>query len=166
MAAAPLRPGMKNSVWPTSGRPKPADSLIVMIFKLTSSLLLISGMAFASERGEEIRLWPNGAPGSERETAAEVSQPSENPKLPKRFTVVHYPSIFVFLPAKEQANGTAVVVAPGGGHSQLVIDKEGYDVAEWLNKNGVAAFVLKYRLAKAAGSHYTEIGRASCRERV
>ena len=54
----------------------------------------------------------------------------------------------------------AVVVAPGGGHTQLVIDKEGYDIADWLNKNGIAAFVLKYRLARAQGSHYTVAGNA------
>jgi len=75
--------------------------------------------------------------------------------LPKRFTVVHYPSIYVFLAPREKANGMAVVVAPGGGHSQLVIDKEGWEIADWLNRNGIAAFVLKYRLARAPGSHYT-----------
>ncbi|MGH9666564.1 MAG: alpha/beta hydrolase, partial [Bryobacteraceae bacterium] len=58
------------------------------------------------------------------------------------------------------ANGAAVVVAPGGGHSQLVIDKEGWDIADWLNKNGIAAFVLKYRLARAKDSHYTVVGDA------
>jgi acetyl esterase/lipase len=68
---------------------------------------------------------------------------------------VHYPSIYVFLPPKEKANGMAVVVAPGGGHSQLVIDKEGWEIADWLNRNGIAGFVLKYRLARAPGSHYT-----------
>lgn len=119
------------------------------------ALLCLSTAAFAIDRGQEIRLWPNGAPGSEGETAPEVFQASENPKLPKRFTVVHYPSIYVFLPPKEKANGMAVVVAPGGGHSQLVIDKEGWEVADWLNARGIAAFVLKYRLARAPGSHYT-----------
>jgi acetyl esterase/lipase len=69
--------------------------------------------------------------------------------------VVHYPSIYVFLPPKEKASGMAVVVAPGGGHSQLVIDKEGWEIADFLNRNGIAAFVLKYRLARAPGSHYT-----------
>lgn len=131
-----------------------------MTKNLLCGSLLISGLVFAVERGEEIRLWPTGAPGSESETAAEVSQPSDNPKLPKRFSVVHYPSIYVFLPPKETANGMAVVVAPGGGHSQLVIDKEGYDIADWLNRNGIAAFVLKYRLARAPGSHYTVDGNA------
>jgi acetyl esterase/lipase len=127
----------------------------VMIAKLIFSLALLSGYASAIERGEEIRLWANGAPGSEGETAPEVFDSSANSKLPKRFTVVHYPSIYVFLPPKEKANGMAVVVAPGGGHSQLVIDKEGWEIADWLNGNGIAAFVLKYRLARAPGSHYT-----------
>ncbi len=133
-----------------------------MKLKSLALCLLLSSCAysFAIERGEEIRLWPKGAPGSEGETAAEVFEASANPKLPKRFTVVHYPSIYVFLPPKENANGVAVVVAPGGGHSQLVIDKEGWDVADWLNKNGIAAFVLKYRLARAPGSHYTVQGDA------
>jgi endo-1,4-beta-xylanase len=48
-----------------------------------------------------------------------------------------------------------VIVAPGGGHNQLVIDKEGWDIAEWLNNQGIAAFVLKYRLARAKESKYT-----------
>ena len=113
------------------------------------ALLCLSTAAFAIDRGDEIRLWPNGAPGSEGEKAPEVFQASDNPKLPKKFTVVHYPSIYVFLPPKEKANGMGVVVAPGGGHSQLVIDKEGWDVADWLNARGIAAFVLKYRLARA-----------------
>lgn len=122
--------------------------------------LLFGSVAFPIERGEEIRLWPNGAPGSEGETAQEVFQASDNPKLPKRFTMVHYPSIYVFLPSKEKANGVAVVIAPGGGHSQLVIDKEGWDIAGWLNQHGIAGIVVKYRLARAQGSHYTVDGNA------
>ena len=84
----------------------------MMITRLTCGFVLLSGLTFAIERGEEIRLWPKGAPGSEGGTAPEVSQASDNPKLPKRFTVVHYPSIYIFLPPKEKANGMAVVIAP------------------------------------------------------
>src|SRR5258705_10910391 len=86
-----------------------------MIVRLICSFAVLSGLALAFERGEEIRLWANGAPGSEGETAPEVFQAPKNPKLPVRFTVVHYPSIYVFLPPKEKANGMAVVVGPGGG---------------------------------------------------
>jgi endo-1,4-beta-xylanase len=80
--------------------------------------------------------------------------------LPTQFTVVNRPSIYVFLPPKEKATGVAVVVAPGGGHSQLVIDKEGWEMADWFNQHGIAAFVLKYRLARAANSTYTVQGDA------
>jgi acetyl esterase/lipase len=131
-----------------------------MNFRLTSILVLLCGTAFAAQRGEEILLWPNGAPGSEGVTAPEVFQASANPKLPKRFTVVHYPSIYVFPAPKETANGVAVVIAPGGGHSQLVMDKEGYDIADWLNSNGITGVVLKYRLARAPDSRYTVQGNA------
>lgn len=131
-----------------------------MISRFLAATLLVPALALAIDRGDEIRLWPNGVPGASSETAQDVFEASSNPKLPKRFTVVHSPSIYVFLPKKEAANGAAVVVAPGGGHSQLVIDKEGWDIADWLNKNGIAAFVLKYRLARAPGSHYTVEGDA------
>jgi len=120
--------------------------------------LAFAGAALAAERGEEIRLWPNGAPGSEGITAPEVSKPSVDPanaKLPGNFTVTHYPSIYVFLPPKEKATGAAMVVAPGGGHTQLVMEKEGWEIADWLNARGIAAFVLKYRLARAPGVKYT-----------
>jgi acetyl esterase/lipase len=115
-------------------------------------------LVVAAERGEEIKLWPNGAPGSEGITAAEVSKPSVSPKnskLPGNYTVTHYPSIYVFLPPKEKATGAAMVVAPGGGHTQLVMEKEGWEIADWLNSQGIAAFVLKYRLARAPDSKYT-----------
>lgn len=59
---------------------------------------------------------------------------------------VTVPTITAYLPAKEKASGAAVVICPGGGYSYLVINEEGSDVAEAFAKNGVAAFVLKYRL--------------------
>lgn len=124
----------------------------------TSAFFAIFALAFslpslAWEQGQEIRLWPNGAPGSEHETAPEVF--TGNPQLPNRFTVTYYPSVYVFLPPKDKANGMGIVIAPGGGHTSLVMDKEGYAIAHWCNDNGIAAFVLKYRLFRAPGSHYT-----------
>src|SRR5260370_35784086 len=129
-----------------------------MMSKLICTSFLFAAIAVSAERGEEIKLWPNGAPGSEGITAPEVSKPSTNPKYsgwPSNFTVTHYPSIYVFLPPKEKATGAAMLVAPGGGHTQLVIEKEGWEMADWLNSMGIATFVLKYRLAKAPGSKYT-----------
>ncbi|WP_460880627.1 alpha/beta hydrolase [Pontibacter rugosus] len=51
-----------------------------------------------------------------------------------------------FLPAQGKANGTAVIVAPGGGYRWLSMDNEGWEVAKALSEKGIAAFVLKYRL--------------------
>jgi endo-1,4-beta-xylanase len=128
-------------------------------------LLLMCGLACVGAaqtktpaRGEEIPLWDGAAPNAE--AAPDVFDRAEGAQLPKRFTVVHHPSIYVFPAPKLKNTGVAMVVAPGGGHSQLVIDKEGWEVAEWLNKNGISAFVLKYRLAHAPGSHYTVAGNA------
>jgi endo-1,4-beta-xylanase len=120
--------------------------------------VLLAATAPCAERGQEIKLWPGGAPGSEGVTAQEVSKPSvdgKNAHLPGNYTVTHYPSLYVFLPPREKATGVAIVVAPGGGHRQLVMEKEGWEFADWLNDNGIAAFVLKYRLAKAPESKYT-----------
>lgn len=57
-----------------------------------------------------------------------------------------------FLPPPELANGTAVIVAPGGGFRWLSMGNEGWEVAEALNRKGIAAFVLKYRLYPTAGT--------------
>jgi endo-1,4-beta-xylanase len=69
---------------------------------------------------------------------------------------IHDPSITPFLPSPDKATGAAIVVAPGGGHMFLTMDREGYDVGQWLADHGIAAFVLKYRLArdKAGNSPY------------
>jgi acetyl esterase/lipase len=135
-----------------------SDRLANDMSRIAILLFVAAASACAAERGEEIRLWPNGAPGSEGITAQEVSKPSVNAKygkLPGNYTVTHYPSIYVFLPPKEKATGAAMVVAPGGGHRQLVMEKEGWEVADWLNERGIAAFVLKYRLSRIEGSKYT-----------
>jgi acetyl esterase/lipase len=126
--------------------------------RLLFGCLLCVTAAYCVERAEEVKLWPSGAPGSEGITAPEVSKPSVSPansKLAGNYTVTHYPSIYIFLPPKEKATGAAMIVAPGGGHTQLVMEKEGWEIADWLNSQGIAAFVLKYRLAKAPGSKYT-----------
>ena len=59
---------------------------------------------------------------------------------------VQKPDIAIFLPSKKNATGEAVVVCPGGGYGVLAYDWEGSDIARWLNSEGIAAFVLKYRL--------------------
>lgn len=64
----------------------------------------------------------------------------------QRIVSVDNPSLVPFWPLPEIANGTAVVIFPGGGFTRLAVNHEGYDVAHWFNERGIAAFVLKYRL--------------------
>lgn len=59
------------------------------------------------------------------------------------------------MPDKANAIGTAVIIAPGGGHRELWIDHEGYRPAKWFCDRGIAAFVLKYHLAYDSNSTYT-----------
>ena len=67
---------------------------------------------------------------------------------------IHNPSITPYLPPKDKTTCAAVIVIPGGGHRVLAIDHEGYNVAQWLSERGIAAFVLKYRLARETNSTY------------
>jgi len=67
---------------------------------------------------------------------------------------VHNPTLTPYVPEARKSTGTAVIICPGGGHSKLCLGHEGYALAEWFRDRGIAAFVLKYRLAREAGSTY------------
>ena len=95
-----------------------------------------------------IPLWADGAPGFEaRRAEPEKVDWRQEPDIV--FPVVsniHQPSLTPY-PAQGRPTGCAVIIAPGGGHMFLTSDREGYDLAEILAARGIAAFVLKYRLA-------------------
>jgi acetyl esterase/lipase len=105
------------------------------------------------ERPAEVLLWADGAPGSE----ARANEPEKTEEGSGNMNVinVHRPSITPYLPEPGKATGTAVVIAPGGGHRKLCLGHEGYALAEWFADHGIAAFVLKYRLSKEEGTTYT-----------
>lgn len=109
------------------------------LFLLTTAALLCSTMLFAQEA--PIKLYPNGIPNSKpapptyKETIVNGSG-----------SKVTDPEITPYLPEKGKANGTAVIVCPGGGYVHLSMIKEGADVAKRFASIGVTAFVLKYRL--------------------
>lgn len=104
--------------------------------------IVFATAALAADQRPVVPLWPSGAPGSEARKAEPEKVAGNN------FSNIHHPSLTLYLPSKDKATGAAVIVAPGGGHARHVIQHEGWNVGEWLAQHGVAAFVLKYRLAK------------------
>lgn len=122
--------------------------------KLWIAAVALALMPQASTAPQRIALYPNGAPGSEAHRGeAEVAQDYWVKNI-------HDPSVTVYRPDPAKANGTAVVIAPGGGHALLVITAEGESPARYFTDLGVTAFVLRYRLAREPGSTYTIEGTA------
>ena len=117
------------------------------------ALFLVWAFASAAEP-RAILLWPNGAPGSEGKNSSEEVV-RLTPDGEHIVSNIHHPSITPYLPAKDKSTGAAVIIVPGGGHRELWMDHEGYRVAQWLSDHGVAAFMLKYRLAQEKNSTYT-----------
>lgn len=89
-------------------------------------LLSLVTVPLAAEPKTEL-LWPHGAPGAKGMEAKDK------------------PTLIIYLPEKEMANGGAVVICPGGGYQHLAMDHEGHQIARWLNENGIAAFICDYR---------------------
>ena len=112
-------------------------------FLLTILCLILITLLFAQQK--IIQLYDGPAAGSESWNWEE----KENDKNLFQTKVVYNvtrPTLSVFLPEASVATGAAVIIAPGGGFHTLSINSEGFDVANWLVKKGVACFVLKYRL--------------------
>ena len=111
-----------------------------------------------AERPSQIPLWANGAPGSvERMSEAEKEDIGPGKC---NVTNIHNPSITPYFPAKNGSSVSikptaAILICPGGGHRMLCMGHEGYDLGQWFADHGIAAFVLKNRLAREAGSTYT-----------
>lgn len=112
--------------------------------KLFCILLFLPCITWAQQK--EVRIYAGAAPGSENWTWEEKSNSNNTIHLKTVYNVVN-PSLTVFSPADSNANGTAIIICPGGGFHFLAIDNEGNDVAKWLAKKGFTAFVLKYRVA-------------------
>ena len=119
----------------------------IHIARTIFTLLFVFLLAGVSRAQKVIQLYSGAAPGSEKWTQKEKEYFSTVFKT-QVVTNVTQPTLTAYLPAKDNANGTAVIVCPGGGFFALSINSEGVDVAKWLAGRGVAAFVLKYRLVE------------------
>ena len=120
------------------------SSLTTIRFSI--AFFLFALIPFFSHAQEVISLYNGKAPGSEAWKHEEKIYRSGGEDI--AYNVVN-PTLTVYKPAPGNANGTAIVVCPGGAFHILSMNNEGSDVAKWLNSLGITAFVLKYRLVES-----------------
>lgn len=118
--------------------------LYFMSFHKIISMLLILMLAKESVAQKELPLYDENIPNSI--SAPNREEKNLNSLVDTITTNVSIPTITVFPSAMEKANGTAVIIFPGGGYHVLLTKREGSDVAKALNESGITAFVVKYRL--------------------
>lgn len=115
----------------------PTATQMIRLFCLYTITLLTATACFAQQ---EIPLYSGPIPNAKETPDEEIR------RADYVVSKVSRPTLSVFLPPNGKANGTAVIICPGGGYGVLVMKREGHDVAEAFTKMGIAAFVLKYRL--------------------
>lgn len=125
-------------------------------------LLVLFSVAVVAQSPQVISLWPAGHPTLQGANEKEVTTPA-NPKPGERIASivnVHNPTLLAYPAPANKATGAALIVAPGGGHRQLVIGSEGTDLVPWLHDLGIHVFILKYRLQFTPNYKYTVEGEA------
>jgi acetyl esterase/lipase len=116
-----------------------------MKYLFTYFLLFLFSVSASSQKKETVYLWPGKVPGELKEKQEPVLDPARKTNE-ARYAEVTNPVVEVSLPDPSINNGSAVIVCPGGAYRILSYDKEGTEIATWLNKLGYAAFVLQYRI--------------------
>jgi acetyl esterase/lipase len=129
--------------------------MLVLTMRRILMTLSLAGLAAAAPIGP-IRLWPGVAPGDKPGIGPEhdsttPADPLAGGRRVMRIIDVTVPTLTVYRPPKEKANGAAVLVFPGGGYRIVAWDIEGTEVAGWLNSVGVTAVLVKYRVPAREG---------------
>lgn len=112
-------------------------------FIIASSILLLYASVFAQEKS--IKVWPGKVPDAIENASYKPETIYIEGNQPRLLKVVD-PTLDMYPAPATSANGTAVIICPGGGYARLASDHEGVAVAQWFNTMGITAFVLSYRL--------------------
>lgn len=127
--------------------------------QLFTVLLMMCSLSTFSQKKEIIYLWPGEVPGEVKEKQSPTIDTIRKDNV-LRYNEVTNPAIEVCLPDHLVKNGSAIIVCPGGGYKILAYDKEGTEIAAWLNKLGFTAFVLQYRIPDKKDGAIQDIQRA------
>jgi acetyl esterase/lipase len=122
--------------------------LITLLSSAASAQQLPSYIEHPKDAAGVFAIWPGSGvpPGAEKLTWHEQTMQAPGNAGNRMVRNVVIPTVTMFKPAAGTANGTALIVAPGGAFTFLMVDYEGYDMARWLSQHGVTAFVLRYRV--------------------
>lgn len=123
--------------------------------KIVALVLCALWLNTISMAQQTIPLYPGTIPNSKVAADEETSEQKDGITIVSK---ISRPTLSIFLPPKKKANGTAVIIFPGGGYWVNAISHEGTDVARKFKEMGVAAFVLKYRIPSDATMENREIG--------
>ena len=115
--------------------------------KISLLLLIMPNLLIATCNAQPfvVKLWPDGIPGTGKDTGYVEKITMTDGRI-TRCERVTDPDLTVYLPSAGKATGCAVLICPGGGYGVLAFDHEGHAIARWLNDNGIAGIILKYRL--------------------
>lgn len=117
--------------------------ILVLLFSLAESTIAQDGTIYPLNTPDEPNAIPLGTGGVDDQPASETWFRQWGDPMARNITTA---TLTPFLPEPDKATGAAVIVAPGGGFRWLSMGNEGWEVAEALADQGIAAFVLKYRL--------------------
>jgi acetyl esterase/lipase len=138
----------------------PTRKFVVAVALVVLAAGLANARGPAGPKAPEVaRIWPGQAPGTEDWKTPEEEADVTLPNVGKIHVItnVTVPTVTIFRPMPIKASGTAAVVLPGGSYRALAWDVDGIETAKWLAANGVAAFVLKYRVRPpVAGESFGE----------
>jgi acetyl esterase/lipase len=116
--------------------------------RLIMSLIILLTAGLSAQVGDPIRVWPGEAPDEPAGIEAKKAKAATGSDGVIRIPYVDTPELFHFPAHPDKATGTCIIVCPGGGYGKLAWNKEGTEIATWLNTLGVEAVVLKYRVPR------------------
>lgn len=114
-----------------------------IVLSLVLGITATGAAVHPAQAQQVINVWPGVAPGSEH--WRQKQQTYEHTPIGTVVINVVTPTLTAYLPERSKATGTGIIIAPGGAFVALALGLEGVDLAHWLQRHGIAAFVLEYR---------------------
>ena len=121
--------------------------------------ILFCSATCQSQQKELLYLWSGKVPGEIKEKVKPAIDTTRKDGV-LRYSEVTDPALEIWLADRKSSTGAAVIICPGGGYARLAYDKEGTEIAAWLNRNGISAFVLSYRVPNKKSGALMDAQRA------